>query len=84
MVANCSNEVFFNFQLGRNMEALSQSVSHLHSLYNALPPHHELKDVSKPSLFLSQLTLAELFGCEEQYTQELTAYTKKQFFEVRI
>ncbi|KAL5021994.1 hypothetical protein ScPMuIL_001149 [Solemya velum] len=70
-----------NTELSRNMEMLSQSVSHLHSMYQELPSSNEPKDINQPSLFLSQLTLQEFYGCEERYTQELTAYTKKQFFE---
>ena len=34
------------------------------------------------SVFLSQLNLEEYFRDEEKFTQQLHAYTKKQFFEV--
>ena len=33
--------------------------------------------------FVSQLSLDDYHGAEEVFTNELTKYTKKQFFEVR-
>ncbi|XP_069125959.1 HAUS augmin-like complex subunit 3 [Argopecten irradians] len=61
-------------QMNANMENLVTSVEKLHTLYDS--------DGGKSSPnFLSQLSLDEYANAEEKFSQELTAFTKKQFFE---
>ena len=39
-------------------------------------------DQSEAAVFLSQVDLSNYHSMEESFTHELTAFTKKQFFEV--
>ena len=37
-----------------------------------------------PSMFLSQVPVQQYYNAEENFTTQLTAYTRKQFFQVFI
>lgn len=81
------------FQMNESMENLTAAVTDLSQLYKA--PSHEKSElpplVSKsslpaqtgpPSMFLSQVPVQQYYNAEEEYTTQLTAYTRKQFFQV--
>jgi len=57
--------------------------SELNKLYQESKP--ELDDVMSEAntpIFFSQIGLEDFFKMEEKFTTELTAFTKKRFFEV--
>ena len=76
------------------MESLLTSVSDLSALYQRTGAGtEEQRDAEQqalssssdtPSVFVSQLDLDHYHKSEEKFTQELTAFTKKQFFQVCV
>ena len=64
-------------QVNSSLSDLSEAVTDLISLYNLTSG-----PIDTPAVFLSQLPLEEYHKAEEKFTQQLTAFTKKQFFEV--
>ncbi|XP_077981905.1 HAUS augmin-like complex subunit 3 [Glandiceps talaboti] len=73
-----------NLQTNISSERLSKGVSDLCGLYTQSTPNatynracHDLEN----AYFLSQVSLEMYFREEEVFTQELTKYTKKQFFK---
>ena len=67
------------FQMNSSLDRLSSTSSQLVGLYHRSTGDE--KD-SHDAPFLSQQSLQEYHHAEEWFTQELTAYTKKQFFGV--
>ncbi|ESP05467.1 hypothetical protein LOTGIDRAFT_228043 [Lottia gigantea] len=65
-----------NNKVNESMEKLVDSVKEVTSLYDNTDPS-QTKDI----MFLSQAKLDDYFNAEEKYTQELTSFTRKQFFE---
>ncbi|XP_073259041.1 HAUS augmin-like complex subunit 3 [Porites lutea] len=64
-----------NTQMNSALEKLEQSVSEMTALYSG-------QEGSTYSVtFLSQLSYDNYYESEERFTGELTAYTRKQFFE---
>ncbi|XP_060080706.1 HAUS augmin-like complex subunit 3 [Ylistrum balloti] len=61
-------------QMNANVENLVRSVEDLHNLYKS-------DNGNNSPNFLSQISLGEYANAEEKFSQELTAFTKKQFFE---
>lgn len=61
-----------NAQMNSALEKLEQSVSEMTALYAGQ---------EGSSSFLSQLAYDNYYASEERFTEELTAYTRKQFFE---
>ena len=58
-------------------------VSELNKLYEKTKPQSDdIMTEPKRALFLSQISLNNFFKMEEKFTAELTAFTKKRFFEV--
>ena len=47
-------------------------------------PSHGRDSFEQPGVFLSQTDLSSFFKVEEAFTQELTNYTKRLFFEVHV
>ena len=64
-----------NAMLNRSMEELAKTVTEFTQMYD-LPNSSKEK-----ATFVSQLSLDEYHKAEEIFTNELTKYTKKQFFE---
>jgi len=64
-----------NAQMNSALEKLEQSVSEMIALYAG----EEGSAISTP--FLSEMTYDNFYASEESFTGELTAYTRKQFFE---
>ena len=65
--------------MNASLDKLSQTSSQLVSMYNKSAGEGNNQQGAP---FLSQQTLQEYHGVEDRFTQQLTAYTKKQFFEV--
>ncbi|XP_021377275.1 HAUS augmin-like complex subunit 3 [Mizuhopecten yessoensis] len=63
-----------NTQMNANLENLVRSVEELHNLYKC-------DGKNNAPNFLSQLSLDEYAEVEEKFSQELTTFTKKRFFE---
>ena len=61
------------------LSSLTATVKELTSLYQISGVDTAAQE---KSVFLSQLNLDENFRDEEKFTQQLHAYTKRQFFEV--
>ena len=72
-------------QVNRQLDELTSAVTDLVTLYKEGPrnPTEPSGDGKNP-VFLSQLDLHCLEAVEQKYTAALTAYTKKQFFEVSL
>ncbi|XP_072023242.1 HAUS augmin-like complex subunit 3 [Amphiura filiformis] len=68
-----------NTQMNATLDKLSRTSSELVSMYNKSPISENVGQQEAP--FLSQQSLQHYHGNEERFTQQLTAYTKKQFFE---
>lgn len=71
--------------MNSTLDRLTRSVAELMTLYEASSAgtEFERKDGGGVNgVFLSQLNLADYHRAEELFTQEMTAFTKKQFFEV--
>ncbi|CAB3984805.1 HAUS augmin-like complex subunit 3 [Paramuricea clavata] len=66
-----------NAVLNKSMEELSKTVTEFTAMYD-FPGTSEEKT---GATFVSQLTLDDYHKAEEIFTNELTKYTKKQFFE---
>ncbi|XP_050403167.2 HAUS augmin-like complex subunit 3 [Patella vulgata] len=66
-----------NIKVNESMDGLMKSVSRVTSLYNPATKgegQHE-------EVFLSQVNLEDYYQTEEKYTQEITVFTRKQFFQ---
>ena len=70
----------FMLQMNKSLGELMSAVSQLSALYRTAdaPTNHRDHNM----VFLSQVDLHPYLQSEEKFTQELTAFTKKQFFEV--
>ncbi|XP_060551458.1 HAUS augmin-like complex subunit 3 [Ruditapes philippinarum] len=81
-----------NAQMNESLENLTKSVTELSHLYRI--PGTEKNDNSSivgqsclpgqtgpPVMFLSQVPIQQYYSAEEAFTTQLTAYTKKQFFQ---
>ncbi|XP_059173797.1 HAUS augmin-like complex subunit 3 [Physella acuta] len=68
-----------NIKINESLQKLMQSVQTLITLYQL--PKGENAESSPNSPFLSHLDLKAYNEAEEKYSRELTAFTKKQFFE---
>ena len=80
-VTMCFNKLVCIFlQMNAILDKLSRTSSELVSMYKS--PGESLDHQVAP--FLSQQSLHEYHGSEEKFTQQLTAFTKKQFFEVCV
>ena len=66
-------------QMNICLSNLTATVKELTSLYHRSGVAATDQD---KAVFLSQLCLEEYFRDEEKFTEQLHAYTKKQFFEV--
>ena len=73
----------FVVQVNQQLDELTGAVTALVQLYRegVCSPTGQCGDTHSP-VFLSQLDLRSLEAVEQKYTQALTAFTKKQFFEV--
>ena len=69
----------FILQVNSSLEQLVETVGQLSEIYE-LPVEGKRED-SIP-MFLSQLSLDEYYKKEEKFSQELSLFTKKKFFEV--
>lgn len=63
------------------MEQLVETVGQLSEIYEL--PVQEKAEEAMP-MFLSQLSLDEYHQKEERFSQELSHFTKKKFFEVKF
>lgn len=63
------------------MEQLVETVGQLSEIYEL--PVQEKAEEAMP-MFLSQLSLDEYHQKEERFSQELSNFTKKKFFEVKF
>ena len=74
---------FLYFQVNIALDDLVSSVTELNDLYEETTSGsgQQLLEPKLP-VFLSQIDLDSFFKVEEKFTSELTAFTKKQFFEV--
>lgn len=63
------------------MEQLVEAVGQLSEIYEL--PVQEKAEEAMP-MFLSQLSLDEYHQKEERFSQELSHFTKKKFFEVKF
>ncbi|XP_022105406.1 HAUS augmin-like complex subunit 3 [Acanthaster planci] len=73
-----------NVQMNTALERLSQATKDLLQLYHRIDGMNSDSDPSNTShdaVFLSQQPLDHYHHTEERFTQELTGFTKKQFFE---
>ena len=68
------------FQLNTSLEDLFGSVKKLSATY--LLGDGPVGRETREAVFLSQAQLDDYYLAEEKFTQELTGFTKKQFFEV--
>jgi len=66
------------------LQNLSSAVSEVTNLYQDIAAGTTERRNPEANLFLSQLDLSPYYRAEEKFTQELTAFTKKQFFTVSI
>jgi len=75
--------VTFVVQVNQQLDELTGAVTGVVQLYRegVHNPTEQCGDTQNP-VFLSQLDLHSLEAVEQKYTQALTAFTKKQFFEV--
>ena len=73
----------FVVQVNQQLDELTGAVTGVVQLYRegVRNPTEQCGDTQNP-VFLSQLDLHSLEAVEQKYTQALTAFTKKQFFEV--
>lgn len=76
--------MFFKcLQRDASLSKLLNSVKHLYTLYAVSGIESQDSNADLGHLvFLSQNSLAAFHFAEEKFTVELTAFTKKQFFEV--
>ena len=75
--------VVSSFQINSSLEKPTGCVSELSSLYHRAAADPEAGQGQENAAFLSQLPLEDYHKMEEKFTQELTSFTKKQFFEVK-
>ncbi|XP_053393932.1 HAUS augmin-like complex subunit 3 [Mercenaria mercenaria] len=81
-----------NAQMNESLENLTKSLTELSHLYRI--PGTEKNDApslvnqsslpgqtGSPAMFLSQVPVQQYYSAEEAFTTQLTAYTKKQFFQ---
>ena len=78
-----TSRIPFCLQVNQQLDELTSAVTDLVRLYKdgVQNPIESCGD-AKNRVFLSQLDLGGLEAVEQKYTQALTAFTKKQFFEV--
>lgn len=81
-----------NTQMNESLENLTKSVTDLSHLYR-VPVTEKTDNISlvsqssvsgqtgSPAMFLSQVPIQQYYNAEEAFTTQLTAYTKKQFFQ---
>jgi hypothetical protein len=75
--------MFLIYQMNAALRNIVVGVSELKQLYEETKPQpSEVLTEPKIALFLSQIGLENFFKVEEKFTTELTAFTKKRFFEV--
>ena len=90
ITVNLNDDFFFFFQLNASVQQLQQCVVDLTNLYSThgVSVHRttsqESDQNSEHSVFLSQLPLNHFTEAEEKFTQELTKYTKRLFFQVKF
>ena len=84
-----TTSLMFVCQMNSQLECLVSSISSLSALYQQTGAGTEEQrsqeqesSSDKTPVFLSQLCLDNYHRTEDKFTQELTAFTKKQFFEV--
>ena len=84
--------------MNESLEKLTESVTDMSCVYNkpqesslqsaksSLPLQVGKSGVpsqsDSPAMFLSQVPLQQYYNTEEAFTTQLTAYTRKQFFQV--
>ena len=64
------------------LDGLKQTVKSMNQLYVNTGASNQRPRSDSPTMFLSQLPLQQYYKDEEDYSTQLTAYTKKQFFQV--
>ena len=85
-------------QMNDSLDKLTHSVTDMTSLYNksfdpqsqsvksSLPLQAQKSAVpsqtGSPAVFMSQVPFKQYYDAEEGFTTQLTAYTRKQFFQV--
>ena len=90
--------VFLYLQMNESLENLTGSVTDMNSVYNKSQesPSQSSKSTvplqvnksgvpsqtGSAAMFLSQVPLQQYYSTEEAFTTQLTAYTRKQFFQV--
>ena len=67
--------------MNESIKALNEAVLSVSKVY-AIGPAHSNDILDQSGMFLSQTDLAPFFKVEEAFTQELTKYTKRLFFDV--
>ncbi|ELU04551.1 hypothetical protein CAPTEDRAFT_225812 [Capitella teleta] len=70
-----------NALMNEALEGLNSSVASLYDIYKQNDRTKEPEEEVEMSAFLSQVNLKHHHKLEEKFTQEVTEYTKKQFFQ---
>ena len=64
------------------LDNLKGTVQAMSQLYSKSGDSNSRPRSTSPIMFLSQLPLPQYYKEEEDFTTQLTSYTKKQFFQV--